>query len=96
MNITEALRMYLENDASPEEQIPLNVPFQNMKYIRDVLDKVRPTCDECGEDLYMQVDAPDMTGTKHPTAWICKNCGRIEYSEKSTNEWASELDEDRK
>jgi hypothetical protein len=86
-NITEALEMYLKNDASEEEKIPLFISTPEVHQVKKMLEYVRPHCDDCDSELFMQTNAVDMHGIKHPTSWNCNKCGRIEYSEKTLSEW---------
>ena len=96
-NITDALRLYLENDAGPDEQIPLFITTPEIHQVKEILKQIRPRCDECDSELYMQVAARDHRGRNYPTAWICKNCGIEYYSDKTATEWLKELqDEARK
>ena len=90
-NITEALRMYLENDAGPDEQIPLFITTPEIHQLQKILKQVRPRCDECDSELHFQVNAHDPTGQTYPTAWICKTCGIEYYSDKTPAEWLEEL-----
>ena len=95
-NITEALKLYLENDAAADEQVPLFITTPEKHQLREILRLGRPRCDECDGELQMQTNALDRDGKKYPTAWICKKCGMIYYSDKSPKEWLKELqDEDR-
>ena len=97
LNITEALRLYLKNDAGPDEQIPLFITSPEIHQVQEVLKQVRPRCDECDSDLHLQVNARDPVGKAYPTAWVCKKCGMIYYSDKTPAEWLKELqDETRK
>ena len=91
LNITEALRLYLKHDASSEEQIPLFITSPATHKIKTLLEKNRPTCDECGAVLFMQTDTRDAGGILYPTAWVCNVCGRIEYSSLTQEEWLKEL-----
>lgn len=96
-NITEALRMYLENDAGPDEQIPLFITTPEISRIKSLLKTIRPECEECGEALRMQIKGRDPEGQQYPTAWICNGCGLVEYSDKTPEEWIEILsNEDRK
>jgi ribosomal protein S27AE len=87
MNITEALRLYLAHDATPEEQIPLFVTSPATHKIKTLLETNRPKCDDCGAGLFMQIDVRDVNGTLYPTAWVCNACGRIEYSDWTQEQW---------
>ena len=90
-NITEALRLYLANDAGPDEQVPLFITTPEVHQVREILKQIRPRCDECDSELHLQVIARDPAGKEYPTAWVCKNC-RIEYySDKTAAEWLEEL-----
>jgi len=91
-NITEALRMYLENDAGPDEQIPLFITSPEIHQVEQILKQVRPRCDDCSAELHLQVDARDPGGKAYPTAWVCKNCGIVYYSDKTPAEWLKELE----
>ena len=96
-NITEALRLYLENDAEPNEQVPLFITTPELQQVRELLKIIRPRCDDCDSELFLKTGARDPEGEKYPTAWICKNCGIEYYSNKSPAEWLKELkDEARK
>jgi len=87
-NITEALRMYLEKDATEEEQIPLFISAPVEYAIKRELKLVRPVCDECEGELFMQIEIVSLTSGEHfPTAWICKTCNKIEYSNKTPEQW---------
>ena len=90
-NITEALRLYLKNDAGPDEQIPLFITSPEINQLRETLKQVRPRCDECGSELHLQVGAQSPDGTNYPTAWICKTCGIENYSIMTPAEWLKEL-----
>ena len=90
-NITEALSLYLENDAGPDEQIPLFITSPEIHQLETVLKHVRPRCDECDSELHLRVNARDPDGKAYPTAWICKNCGIEYYSDKTPAEWLKEL-----
>lgn len=96
-NITEALRLYLENDAGTDEQIPLFISNSGIKKLRDILKEIRPQCDECGSRCHLQINARDPQGKQYPTSWICKNCSLEYFSDKTPAEWYTELqDEARK
>lgn len=96
-NITEALRLYLENDAGPDEQIPLFISSPEIHQLVKILEQIRPRCDECDSELHLQVNARDPAGKTYPTAWTCKKCDVVYYSDKTSAEWLKELqDEARK
>jgi tRNA(Ile2) C34 agmatinyltransferase TiaS len=93
-NINKALELYLENDATEEEKIPLLITRPNLYKLKKVLKTARPICEECGAGLMMKEKAYDYKGKLHETAWICP-CGIIEYSDKTADEWLEILSEDR-
>lgn len=96
-SITLALTWYLERDAGPDEQIPLFVTTPELHQLRTVMTSIRPRCDECDTELNMQMNARDPNGKVHPTAWICKKCNVIYFSELTPAEWLKEIqDEARK
>ena len=96
-NITEALKMYMENDAAPDEQIPIFITSPEIGQIRTILEKIRPQCDECDEHLFLQQNPRDRSGNVYPTGWVCENCGMEYYSDKTLTQWLEELRiEDRK
>jgi hypothetical protein len=98
-NINKALKLYLENDATDEERenTPLNISINTPPEIislRKILETRRPTCEECGAELHMQLKIIDNDGIEYPTGWFCV-CGRIEYSNKTAKEWLEILSENR-
>ena len=93
-NITEALKNYLENDATGEEQIPLLISKPEIYRLKERLKINRPRCEECNSELQMEENVRDFAGKGYATAWICK-CGRIEYSENTVKEWLEILNENR-
>ena len=96
-NITEALRLYLANDAGQDEQIPLFITTPEIHQVSEILKQIRPRCDDCNSELFLKTGAQDPEGKRYPTAWICKNCGIEIYSDLSPAEWLEELkDEARK
>lgn len=95
-NITEALRLYLEHDAGPDEQIPLFITTPELHQIREILKIERPLCDECDAELAMKINAADPEGKVWPTAWICKGCAKEFYSYLTAKEWLKELQDERK
>lgn len=90
-NITIALALYLKNDAAADEQIPIHITTPDLHRLTQALKFSRPKCDYCGADLYMQSDAVDQAGKKHPTAWHCKSCGIIYYSDMTPQQWLEEI-----
>lgn len=90
-NITEALALYLKNDAGPDEQIPLFITSPEIHRVQEVLKHIRPRCDDCNTELYLKVGTRDPNGKTYPTAWTCKNCGIEHYSELTPAEWLKEL-----
>lgn len=96
-NITEALRMYLENDAGADEQIPLFITTPELHQVRKLLEMDRPRCDDCDGELHLKINARDPEGKLYPTAWVCKSCGIEYYSDLTPDDWLKELkDETRK
>jgi hypothetical protein len=94
-NITESLRLYLENNATEDEQIPLEITESTvLRELRLILITNRPTCEECGLGLKMKQNETDLDGIVHSTAWVC-DCGRIEYSDRTPEEWLEILRENR-
>ena len=97
LNITDALRMYLEDYPELHNLIPLYITSPEIHQMRRILEQIRPRCDECDSELFLQVFAVDPAGRQHPTAWQCKNCGMVYFSELTPAEWLKELrDETRK
>jgi hypothetical protein len=91
LNITEALRLYLQNDANPEEIIPLMITAPGTQRLRQVLKSTRPDCIECGEQLKLGSNVVDASGKIWATAWTCASCGMIYYSNKTPADWLKEL-----
>ena len=91
-NITEALRLYLEHDAGPDKQVPLFITTPEIHQVSETLKQVRPRCDECDSELYMKTGAIDPSGKAYSTAWVCRNCGIVYYSDKTPAEWLKELE----
>jgi len=90
-NITDALRLFLESDAGPENQVSLFITSPDIHRIKTILKTVRPQCDDCGAEMFLQVKARDPSGQEHPTAWTCKICEIILYSDMTPAEWLREL-----
>ncbi len=86
-NITEALKMYLRDVAGPDEQIEIFITTPELHQLREILKLNRPECEECGDLLDLEPYARDTSGTVHATAWKCRKCGIILYSETTTREW---------
>jgi hypothetical protein len=94
-NIAEALALYLQNNATAEEQIPLTITnAPEMTALVVELSFSRPICEDCGGELGLLRNVRGIDGTIYTTAWTCR-CGRIEYSEKSVEEWTEILRENR-
>lgn len=92
-NITDALRMFLEEVADPEEQIQLFITTPEQHQIREILKFGRPECDDCGTGMHLKICAKDMHGVAHATSWVCKNCGYEFYSDMTPQQWLEELRE---
>ncbi|MDP2365777.1 MAG: hypothetical protein Q8M94_18660 [Ignavibacteria bacterium] len=91
-NITEALAAYLDNDAGPDEQIPLFITSPEIHHLEMIMQGIRPRCDDCDGDLFLQIGARDPDGKTYPTAWVCKGCEMEYYSDKTPADWLKELD----
>lgn len=85
MNISEALKLYLKNDAKGDEQIPLKISGKTSpKNIADFIG--RPDCPGCGRKMMLRVinilqGKQNQKGWK--TCWECLNCGYEKYSLKT-------------
>lgn len=86
-NITIALEMFLKNDALVDELIPLFITSPEINQLSKILEEIRPSCDECGSELYFQTGGVDPEGKKWPTSWYCKNCETVYYSDKTPTDW---------
>lgn len=83
--------MYLDNDAGPDMQVPLFITSPEIDKLRELLKRIRPSCDDCGADLSLQVGARDQAGKSFPSAWVCSKCGVVYYSNLTPKEWLEEL-----
>ena len=90
-NITEALRMFLEQVADPDEMIEIFITSPEQHQIREVLKFGRPECDFCDTEMHLKICATDMHGVTHQTSWLCKNCGYEFYSDLTPRQWLEEL-----
>ena len=95
-NITDALRMFLEHDAGPDDQVQIFITAPRIDRLKAMLKKIRPRCDDCENELRLKIDAMAPDGKTYPTAWLCDKCGLEEYSNKTPEDWLKVLqDEDR-
>ncbi len=78
-NITIAVQMYLENDASKDEIAVYNSETNDLARIRTILKTKRPNCKDCGNPLKLDFNVRDKEGKLFPTAFICSKCGLIRY-----------------
>jgi ribosomal protein S27AE len=93
-NITTALRLYLKNDAGPDEQIDVFIIDPIDRALRSVLKTTRPECELCGGLLMLQYHAVDFSKKVWPTAWHCPKCGVIEYSDQTPEQWLRILEDE--
>jgi uncharacterized protein with PIN domain len=86
-NISIAFEAYRELLMSDEdkEKYPERINSKSEKTPFDGLNV--PKCDECGNSLKLTVNSKDIEGNTHRTAWKCKKCGMIYYSDKTSTEW---------
>lgn len=94
MNITTALSLYLKNDATSAELIPLQVTTVSRP--KNWIDKIgRPDCPVCGKALllraiYSPKGKQNMYG--YQSCWECLHCAYERYSIKSIPDRLSEID----
>lgn len=94
MNISEALELYLKNDAGADEQIPLIVTRLTMPKSWIELGG-SPKCPECSKRVlgFRTIREPkgkaNLNGYK--SCWECSNCGYEKYSRRSLKEWQKEF-----
>lgn len=92
-NITEALKLYLKNDANEDEQISLIITKKTKP--KNWIDRLgRPKCPDCGFDLGLRIiNKPQGHGNLYgwKTCWECIKCGYEEYSKKTIDNWAKEV-----
>jgi len=92
MNISEALDLYLRNDAKGDEQIPLKITGKTRpKNIADLIG--RPECPSCGKKMMLRTinvlqGKQNQKGWK--TCWECLNCGYEKYSLKTIEDLVKE------
>lgn len=93
-NISKALVLYLTNDASKKEQIPLRISTKNKP--KNWIDKSgRPQCPNCNFTLGLRVVStpkdPKLNKFGWNSCWECLNCGYEKYSKKTIQDWSEEL-----
>lgn len=96
-NVSKAFAIYQELLA--EEKMPVFVSTEEFgsKTMSPFDELIRPRCDECDSELGLRSNVKDSKGIIHATAWICVKCGMEYYSDKTMQEWYTELkNEDRK
>jgi len=92
MNISEALRLYLLNDAKGDEQIPYQITSKSRP--NNVADLIgRPDCPSCGKKMMLRIISvpqgkQNQKGWK--TCWECLNCGYEKYSLKTIEDLVKE------
>jgi len=94
-NISEALHLYIKNDATEEEKIPMFIETPEIARLEALLQIDRPKC-ECGADLHFHSQPIWFNGKVYQTAWDCLTCNKIEFSDMSVKEWLEAISEDRK
>lgn len=90
-NITEALRLSKVDHGIPPEEIPLFITTPEIHRLKLILKSVRPQCDECSTGMYLGIDVLGPYGIRYPSAWTCKKCGLVFYSEMTPAYWLEEL-----
>jgi len=93
-NISIALELYLKNDATRNEHIPLNINKKTKpKNVADLIG--RPVCPGCGELMMLRIiNTPQGKQNRKgwKTCWECANCGHEEYSLKSITDWLAGME----
>ena len=95
-NISIAFGLYQEVLAEQERDIFLSAMSNGDKLRTKLDDFVRPTCPDCGNDLYLRIiNTPKGKANIHGyrTQWMCiqDDCIYEKYSEKTLSEWMREL-----
>ena len=89
-NMTEAFRLYQEVLA--EEEMAVFISTAAGSRPPTLLDNFeRPKCPECTLDLRLKVGVKDENEKEWNTAWFCEKCLAEFYSDKTVQEWMSEL-----
>jgi len=91
-NISIAFELYQKVLAEEKMEVFISTLEGGNKPMTPFDDYERPTCDECGKELGLKINAKDEAGINHPTAWVCE-CGIEYYSDKTVREWMEELSE---
>lgn len=90
-NISIAFELYQEVLAQEKMEVFISTKQGGNKPMTPFDDVVRPRCEDCDTELRLKTNIVDADGKKYPTSWVCTECGREEYSNKSTQEWLEEL-----
>ncbi len=90
-NISEAMRLYIKAHSEECGEVPVFISTPEKHQLRELMKLERPTCETCGGQLFLRQNAVSPEGREYATAWLCKDCGRIEYSDKSVADWLREL-----
>lgn len=87
-SISIALSLYLKNNASEHEKIPLLI--SSAKVPKSWIDQIgRPACPDCARPLLLRaIYEPKGVNNIHgyQTCWECLNCGHESYSLKSISD----------
>ena len=94
-NISTAFAIYQELLADEKMAVFISTAVGGSRPLTPLDDLVRPRCDECGSELRLKINAVDESGAIHPSAWVCENCGLVNYSDKTVKEWLEVLSENR-
>ena len=98
MNISTALKLYLENNATKNEQVPLLISKKDKP--KNWIDNTgRPSCPKCASDLFLRpIMTPRGPSNKlgWASCWECLNCGHEDYSRKSIFDWQVEFEKSKK
>ncbi len=92
-NISIAFELYQQVLAEEKMEVFISTAQGSNKPMTPIDDFIRPRCEECDSELRLKVNAIDEKGKSHSTSWICTECGREEYSDKSVQEWMEVLSE---
>lgn len=90
-NISKAFKLYQEVLAEEQMEVFISTSEGGNKSPRMMDEYNRPKCPECNIDLGLKVQPVDPDGTRWNTAWVCVQCQAEFYSEKTVDEWMSEL-----
>lgn len=90
-NLSCALALYLETDATTGEQIPLRITTPERHQVRQQLNKYRPECHSCGNPLRLKINAVDPAGQAWPSSLVCTQCGLEYFSDLTLSDWKTVL-----